>query len=549
MCICSEGTVLILNILVADFYRESEFFSFKITHLALHSGRETDINVLFDVQREFPVYIYFCIVVDQCRINIVIIAENDLIVCHCGRSHLDFLRKESKSADIIRIFFDRICARDQMGKVDLLISANFEIMGCKTQFTLLILDILVIDLQCKVKLLICRKIVGTRNIHVLRYGHIGIIYVVVVIKTAKGELCTGHINLVILGNDAVLRKICCICIFPGADLIVNNTVYICHKYIDTDLARRFGDMAVHSGIHDGFRNDEIAVFAVIRIDISYGFTDRIKLDFSVSIGGFFIGKSTVNRIVIGIRLFDGKGIFTISDMDILHLVVSDQRSRRSVFDKSLTDRKMHKTRIRSIGIFGSVMEDVVELTAFDHSRSCGSNPAGTRSYYRTHGFRIRYEEKAGRRIVVDRLRIRNVPDDLSGDVFVDILVFLRIITGMVGICIHFDAIRSNTILVQVDIFRVQDIENDDRTGILDDPKVLCRLDCLFETASRSDIDIDRAIFVALIGKIEYGISRGKISDIIAVKCSMLQHLIGLVLEVLDHAVYIRIQFGFGEGSI
>ena len=87
--------------------------------------------------------------------------------------------------DIIRVFFDGIGARDQVCKVDLLVSGDFEITGCKTQFTLLILDILAIDLQGKVKLLIRREIVSACNVHVLRYGQLCIFKIIVVIETTK----------------------------------------------------------------------------------------------------------------------------------------------------------------------------------------------------------------------------------------------------------------------------------------------------------------------------------------------------------------------------
>ena len=160
------------------------------------------IDILLDRKRVFTVDIYLLVVVDKGSFYIIVIAENDLIVRHGGRTDLDFLGKESKALDIIRFLFDSISTRDQVSKVDLLVSGDFEITGCKAQFTLLILDIFAIDLQGKVKLLIRREIVGTCNVHVLGHGHLRILQIVEVIETAQRELCTGHIYFVIRGNDA-----------------------------------------------------------------------------------------------------------------------------------------------------------------------------------------------------------------------------------------------------------------------------------------------------------------------------------------------------------
>ena len=330
---------------------------------------------------------------------------------------------------------------------------------------------------------------------------------------------------------------------------MDDTVDIRYENIDADLTIGLRDMAVDTRSHCFFFDDEITVLSVIRVDLSYSLAKRLEYDLAVCIGGFFIGISIAigQFVVVFISFFNGKGIFTCSDQDIPDLFALDLVSRSSVFDKCLTERKMHDACIRSIGIFRSVVEDIVELTALDYCRTCSCDPAGRRRRDRTCGIRIRYEEKTCCRIVVDRLRVRNVPDDLPGNIFVDVFVFLRIVTGMVGICIHCHVVRSNFILGQLNVIRIQNIENDDRARIFDDVKTLCCLDCAFETAARLNIDIEGRILITFIAEIDRAC--GRIKDSVTVKSNMLQHLVGLVLEVLDHAVYIRFEVRFGESTI
>ena len=538
----AQSTVLILNILTVGLDGESEFFSFKITHVTGHSRREMYIDVFLYFQRVLSVDIYLLVVVDKGGIYIIIITENDLIVRHGGRTDLDFLGKESKALDIIRFLFDSISTRDQVIKVDLLISFYREVFRRKAQFTVLILDILSVDLQGKFEFLVCREIIRTGNINVLGHGHLRILQIVVVVETAQRELGTGHVNLIVLGNDAGIRQVIHILVLPGTYLIVDDTVDIRNEYINADLTIGLRDMAVDSRSHFFFFDDEITMLSVIRVDLSYSLADRLECDLAVSIGGFFIGINIVagQFVIVFICFFNGEGIFTCTNQDILEFLALDLVSRSAVFNKCLTERKMHVACIRSIGIFASVVEDIVELTALDHCCSCSCDPAGRRCRDRTDGIGIRYEEKTCCRIVVDGLCVRNVPYDLLGNIFVDVFVFLSIVTGMVGICIHCHAVRSNFILGQLNVIRVQDIENDDRARIFDDVKALCRLDRAFETAARLNVDIEGRILIAFIAEIDC--ARGRIKHIVTVKSDMLQHLVGLVLEVLDHAVHIRVEF-------
>ena len=103
----TERTVLILNVLIALFHRESEFFSFKITEVFLltgldHTGREFDIDILLDIQGEFAVNVYCLELIDQRRVDIIVVSEDDLIRSHDRSAHLYFFRQEGKSSYVIR---------------------------------------------------------------------------------------------------------------------------------------------------------------------------------------------------------------------------------------------------------------------------------------------------------------------------------------------------------------------------------------------------------------------------------------------------------------
>ena len=330
---------------------------------------------------------------------------------------------------------------------------------------------------------------------------------------------------------------------------MDDAVDICDVKVDTDLAIRLRDMAVYTGCHGFFCDNEITVFAVIWIDVTYSLFYRLENDFSIFVSRYILRECALIVLICLIRLTDRERILVLARMDILDFFILDLCRRRAVCNKSFTHRKVHHALVCGVCVLGSSVIDIVELTALNDSGTCRGDPACTGCRYRSDRLRIRKDKKTGCRVVAYRLCIRNVPDDLSGDVLVDILILLGIVTGVVGIGIHRFFIRDNNVFGKLDAIRIQDIENNDRARIFLDLEVFGLFDTSFEFASGENVDINGRSLVALICQIDNAFSCRKISDLITGDSYVLDHFIRFIGNMVDHTLDSIFQFCPAKGTV
>ena len=330
---------------------------------------------------------------------------------------------------------------------------------------------------------------------------------------------------------------------------MDNTVNIRDIKIDTDLAIGLGDMAVHIWRHGFFRDDEIAVLSVIWIYITDRFPNRLENNFSIFIRGDILSEISFIVLIGLIRLTDRESVLILTRVDVLDLFILDLCCRCSCSYESFTHSKVHDALIYGVCVLGSSVIDVVELTALNNSGTRCSDPAGTGSRYCSDCIRIRKNKKTGCRVIADSLCVRNVPDDLSGDVLVDILILLGIVTGVVGIGIHRFPIGDNDVLCELDAIGIQNIENNDRARIFLDLEVFGLLNASFKFASGKHVDIDSRALVALVCQVDDAFSGRKISDLVTINSRVLEHLIRFIGDMVDHTLYSIFQFSLAEGTV
>ena len=330
---------------------------------------------------------------------------------------------------------------------------------------------------------------------------------------------------------------------------MDDTVNIRDIKIDTDLTIGLGDMAVHIWRHGFFRDDEVAVLSVIWIYITDSFTNRLENNFSIFIRRNILFEISLIVLICLIRLTDRESVLILTRVDVLDLFILDLCCRRAFSYESFTHSKVHDALIFGVRVLGSSMINVVELTALNNSGTCSSDPAGTGSRYRSDRVRIRKNKKTGCRVVADSLCIRNVPDDLSGDVLVDILILLGIVTGVIGIGIHRFPIGDNDVFCELDAVGIQNVENNDRARIFLDLEVFGLFDTSFKFASGEHVDIDSCALVALVCQVDDAFSGRKISDLVTIYSRVREHLIRFIGDMVDHTLYSIFQVSLTEGTV